>query len=245
MGKQTHLAEALGITVEELQEAYEEARLAAIDAAVEAGLITQEQADEMIIGGGFGKGGPRGFGHRGMEGQAGLIDFQALLAEALDISVEELQGAMEQARDAGIAQAIEEGLITQEQADQMQAFQELRNYIDKEALMAEALGISAEELEEARAGGETLSTLLEELDLTAVEVREALEAAHERAVAEAVADGVITQEQADQILSHKGFGFRGPGSGGPGFGGRGRRFGGGNGGFHPQFPFPNAPAEGA
>jgi hypothetical protein len=44
---QAYLADALGITVEELQAAQQQAQQAMIDAAVEAGAITQEQADLM------------------------------------------------------------------------------------------------------------------------------------------------------------------------------------------------------
>lgn len=45
---QAYLADALGITVEELQAAQQQAQQAMIDAAVEAGTITQEQADLML-----------------------------------------------------------------------------------------------------------------------------------------------------------------------------------------------------
>lgn len=44
-GQDTRLAEALGITTDELAEAREQAQAAAIAAAVEAGEITQEEAD--------------------------------------------------------------------------------------------------------------------------------------------------------------------------------------------------------
>jgi len=105
------LADALGITVEELQTAYQTARDAAIDQAVEQGLITQEQADEMKVWGSGGRGGLKGIG-QGRKGTTDVdaIDEQALLADALGITVEELQTARETANQAAIAQAVEKGL---------------------------------------------------------------------------------------------------------------------------------------
>jgi len=62
---QALLAEELGISVEELESAQQAAFEAAVAAAVDAGTITQEQADQILEGGGFpGRGfGRRGFGH--------------------------------------------------------------------------------------------------------------------------------------------------------------------------------------
>jgi hypothetical protein len=49
----------------------------------------------------------------------GDIDMQALLAEELGISVEELESAQQAVFEAAVAIAVDEGKITQEQADQM------------------------------------------------------------------------------------------------------------------------------
>lgn len=117
------LAAALDITVEELQAAYDTARTAAIQQAVEEGLLTQEQADDLLSNEG-------GVGHHGMFGfRGGSIDFNALLADALGISVEELEAAQQEAKSAVIAQAVEDGAITQEQADLMLAQDAVRPYV--------------------------------------------------------------------------------------------------------------------
>ncbi|KPK07960.1 MAG: hypothetical protein AMJ56_12515, partial [Anaerolineae bacterium SG8_19] len=200
------LANALGITVDDLAEAQEEARIAAIEQAVDAGLLTREQADQILEGNfgfrGFGMFGHHGFGHHGFGPLGGDgIDFDALLADALDISVEDLQAARDEAHAAAIAELVDGGYLTQEQADLMVARQALREYIDGDALMAEALGISPADLQAAREEGTSLS------------------------------DNVLTQEQADQILSSGGIGGRGF-SGPGGFGRHGGPGGfGGNGGF--------------
>jgi hypothetical protein len=76
----------------------------------------------------YGRGGMdmlHGFGMRGdMMG-----DHQEYLAEALGTTVEELQAAQEKAHAAMIAQAVEDGVITQEQADLMAAGQAFRAYM--------------------------------------------------------------------------------------------------------------------
>lgn len=199
----------LGITAEQLEAAKEEVKATAIAQLVADGVITQEQADQMAegegrFGGRFGgHGGPK-MGHFGHGDDA--IDHDALLAEALDITVEELQAAKDAAREAALADAIAEGDVTEEQAEQMRAMHVLRDYIDHEAILAGALGVTVEELQTAHEEG-TVRDLFEDLDRD--QVKEAMQAGFEAAVAEAVADGVITPEQADALESGEGFGGRG------------------------------------
>jgi hypothetical protein len=122
------LADALGITLEELQAAKEEARAAAIAQAVTDGLLTQEQADELLSGEG---------GFRGRPGyHLGNGDNKEFLAEALGISVEELEAAIDEVEAARLAAMVEAGIITQEQADMISAQRAVAGYIDREALQA-------------------------------------------------------------------------------------------------------------
>ena len=196
-----YLADALGITPEELQTAHENASQAALDQALSEGLITQEQYDMMVLRGfGF-------FGRGGMKapGGSGGIDFDALLAGELNISVETLQDAREQAADMAIEQAIADGKLTQEQADMIAARKALQDYIDMDALLTQSLGLNMEELRAAREAGKSFSDILAEQGMTSVEFRDALEAAHQAAIQQAVQDGVITAEQAEQFQD----GFRG------------------------------------
>jgi len=109
------LANALGISVDELEAAYQTAHDAALDQAVEAGLITQTQADEL-----HNKGFAFPFGGRwGDWLSQGGIDHDALLADALGISKEELQTTYTKAYEARIDQAVADGNLTQEEADLM------------------------------------------------------------------------------------------------------------------------------
>lgn len=138
------LAEAQGVDFAEVQAAMEAAHQEAVQEALAAGTITQEQADQMLERG-FGK---RGHGRHG--GKGGLLrteearaEMKETLAGALGITVEELEAAresgqrlseiaeangvdmadveatMKDAAKAQITQAVEDGTITQEQADQM------------------------------------------------------------------------------------------------------------------------------
>jgi hypothetical protein len=110
-----YLAKALGITVDELATAYQKANEAALAKAVEQGLITQTQADQLKANSTGKFFGGRGGGWL----NEGDIDFDALLAEALGISVEKLQAAQLEAGNAQIDQAVTDGQLTQEQADLM------------------------------------------------------------------------------------------------------------------------------
>jgi sulfur carrier protein ThiS len=152
---------------------------------------------------------------------------QALLAEALGIEVQELEAAQLAANEAAIQQLLGQGQLTEEQAELASAANRLKSYLDREAFVAEALGISVADLKAAVAEGQTLSDLLDEQGLDSANYRENLAAAEQAAIAQAVEDGVITQEQADQLQE------RGPGR----FG-----FGPGRGGFHPgEFFGPGVP----
>ena len=130
-------------------------------------------------------------------------------AEALGVSVEELETAMEQVKAEALQQALENGDITQEQYEQKLAMQALKDYIDRKALLADVLGISVEDLEAAKEAGQRLPELIDELGLDMETVKAEMEAAHEAAIQQAVVDGIITQEQAEQILSGEGPGFGG------------------------------------
>ncbi|MFO7682645.1 MAG: hypothetical protein R6X34_21620 [Chloroflexota bacterium] len=236
-----YLAEALGITAEELEAAQTAVRTAQMETAVAQaladGLITQEQADAILAG----EGQPFGMRGFGMErnGRLDQSDHKELLVAELGITVEELEAAQATAREAALAQALADGLITQEQIDMMAAAQALRDYIDHDAILAEALGVSAGEVTAAKDAG-TLRDLIQASGLTAEEIGAALQTAHETALAQAVADGVITQEQADSLQTMPGSGGLG-GMRGGGHGGNmpdgGMRGGGHHGGGFPGVPF--------
>jgi hypothetical protein len=107
------LATALGITVDDLTAAYQKANDAALADAVQKGLITQAQADELKTNGGafpFG-------GHGGDWLKKQGVDYDTQLAQALGITVDKLQAAYLQAFDASIDREVAAGKLTQDQGD--------------------------------------------------------------------------------------------------------------------------------
>lgn len=223
----SYLADALGISVEELQDARVQAKEAAIQQAVDEGLLTEEQADALRESDSLGTFGMRWFGLR-MHG-IGTPDpsaYETYLAEALGISVEKLEAARQAAHEAAIQAAIESGDLTQDQADLLLARQALRAVLDRQALTVEALGISVDQLQAYHDDGLRMSAILEEVGMTAAEFQEARQAAYEAAVSQAVSDGVITQDQADALQSGGAFGNGGFGGCEGMGGGRGGRGGG-------------------
>ena len=107
--------------------------------------------------------------------------------------------------------------------------------IDRDELhakLADALGLTVEEFEAAIESGETLSSLAEQANMTLEELQTLMQDFRAEALTQAVAEGTITQEQADQMLERMerkgercGGKFGGPG----GHGGRGGGFGKGEG----------------
>jgi len=129
----------------------------------------------------------RGMMENGRVG-GGIGVTQEALAAALGISTDDLQAAQSAALDKALEQAVAADLITQTQADLMKERSMpglgmhmgggFGGQIDFEALLAAELGITTDELQAART------------------------VAHTTAIADAVAAGDLTQEQADLMLAH-------------------------------------------
>lgn len=98
-----------------------------------------------------------------------------------------------------------------------------------EAALAEAMGVSVEDLEAAYADGKTMWDFAAEQGLTVEEFQTVMLEARKVAVKNMVDDGVLSQEQADWMLSRMQNRFGQGGAGGcPGMGGgfgRGGRWG--------------------
>ncbi|MBP6471969.1 MAG: hypothetical protein KBE23_16730 [Chloroflexi bacterium] len=144
----------------------------------------------------------------------------AALADALDMSVDELDMARQTARETLLTQAVADGRITQAQADEMANgnfsvrgyLGDLRQeYLPKEtvdAIIADALGLTVDDLTAARDAGQRLPEIAAQQGVELSAVQAALQAALADALQQAVADGRITQAQADDMLSHQGDWFR-------------------------------------
>jgi hypothetical protein len=154
----------------------------------------------------FGRGNYHGWDD-GFRGHGNSANDEAL-AEALGISLEQLQAARQKVYANRLAQAVEDGYLTQDQANTILAMEALKGYLDRTALIAQVLGISVDEFEAAHDDG-TLNDLL--ANITPAELQEKMQAAVETAVQQAVTDNAITQEQADLVLAQiqNGLQFRG------------------------------------
>ena len=88
-----------------------------------------------------------------MDVKGANLDQEKLLADALGISVEKLQAAEETAAKAELAQAVTDGRITQEQADQITAERALQKYISDKGFFKSAVesAVSAGVITQAQA----------------------------------------------------------------------------------------------
>ncbi len=109
---QQDLASALNVTLEQLQAAETSATTQALNEAVSTGLITQSQADQFL------QNSPIGYFDNDLPFLKGSsIDYNSLLASALGISTDQLQTARQTAYFAAIDLAVQNGRMTQAQAD--------------------------------------------------------------------------------------------------------------------------------
>ena len=197
----------------------------------------------------------------------------AQLLEANGQTVESFITATQAELDEYLAEAVSSGTLTQEQADRI-AENSLSNFEarlngtfegrgngggrgnlgqgnligeERNELLQEYTGLTQEEIKAALEGGSTLAELLEANGQTVESFNTAVQAQLETTLAEAVASGNLTQEQADQ-LSERAFSnlearlngtFEGRAfGGGQGFGGRSGR--GGNNAAPTEEATPNA-----
>jgi hypothetical protein len=128
------LASALGITTDQLGAAEKTANSEALAQAVSQGLITQAQADQLSANG-FDQ---RRFRDFGVFGPASSIDYNALLAKALNISPSQLQAAYQTAANTALDAQVANGNLTQAQTDAMKARNALANDSKFQAAMKSA-----------------------------------------------------------------------------------------------------------
>ena len=72
------------------------------------------------------------------------------------------------------------------------------------AALADALGMSLADFEAAIANGDTMATLALAQGVDLADLQAVMDAIHADAAAQAVADGLVTQEQVDWMQSHRG-----------------------------------------
>jgi len=163
--------------------------------------------------------------------------FKEAMAKALGISVEEYDAALDQAREEVLTKAVEEGSLTQEQADRIRERADEGfgpgmmggglgpgmmgrgmgrgmmgrglgfgmmgdSEISLLAVAADKLGMTVDELQTQLRDGKTVADLAKEKGVDLQTILDAFLAPRQEALSQAVADGKITQEQADQMLEN-------------------------------------------
>jgi polyhydroxyalkanoate synthesis regulator phasin len=153
-------------------------------------------------------------------------------AKRLGVSAAELEDALAKAEDAQLDEAVKDGKLTREQADELKKRREESGRVlgfpgggprfghhelggpgfggpgphfagpGPLGDVAKALGISERKLFSELRDGKTLAEVAKAHGKSLDEVRAAVKASAEDHIAEAVKDGKLTQEQADEILEH-------------------------------------------
>ena len=162
----------------------------------------------------MGRGGRHGSWSRGKWDMPRGFGLDAELAEALGISQEKLQAARETAILSSIQKAVDEGELAPKKAERMQARLKLRSYVDMQALAAQVVDMTPKQFKAALDEGKSPWDLLADKGLDPATAMGKFREAVKATLQQAIADGVVTQEQADDL-------FRGRGHRGGPFGRRG------------------------
>lgn len=142
------------------------------------------------------------------EGDGPLGTFLSKVAEKLGVSEDQLKTAIDEARTETIDEAVDEGLLTEEQAERMQEggfpfrgrpWHGPRHVHVMDAA-AQVLDMEKEELIEARQDGQSLAEIAEDQGMSAEQFTEALLDQVRPQLDELVADDKLTEEQAERIF---------------------------------------------
>ncbi len=138
--------------------------------------------------------------------------YEELLAQKLGISVDQLRAAQKAARDQMIDEAVAAGKITAEQAEKLKslplgAHPRLRGigrgvvHAIKDVLgaAAEVLGISRDDVIQNLRNGQSLADMATAKGLSTDQLKAGITQRVTADIQQAVADGKITQEQADRL----------------------------------------------
>jgi uncharacterized protein YidB (DUF937 family) len=143
------------------------------------------------------------------------------IAKEKGISLDTVSAALKQTISDALAKAVADGKMTQEEADKITAHLDkmVKGFIDHgppkpnpvEQLgelgidvpgeMATALGMTAEDLQKELKSGKTIEQIAKEKGISLDTVSAALKQTISDALAKAVADGKMTQEEADRVTS--------------------------------------------
>jgi polyhydroxyalkanoate synthesis regulator phasin len=141
-------------------------------------------------------------------------DFIAKLAANLGVGEDQVKDALEATKGQMVDEAVQKGELTQEQADKMKSGEGFGFFgvgpgrghgpDGNPEAMAGILGMTADELKAQLEAGQKIDAIVTAQGMTMDQFREKMDELRQAEIAKAVADGKMTQEQADQMLQHKG-----------------------------------------
>jgi polyhydroxyalkanoate synthesis regulator phasin len=142
------------------------------------------------------------------EGDGPIGSFLAKVADKLGVSEDELKGAIEEAKIESIDEAVAEGRLTEEQAERaresgfplrarFRGAGEHKGYVIEAA--AQVLDMSQEELKDELKDGNSLAEIVEAQGMTVDDFKAELLNQLQALLDSDVADGTLTQEQADRL----------------------------------------------
>ena len=172
------------------------------------------------------------------EREAAVLD---RAAQQLEVSPDELRDALGEALDAQLDEAVKEGRLTQEQADEIKRHRQEEGTVlglggpphhggpghrgpggpgghELFGDLADALGVSERRLHTQLRRGRTLAQIAKAAGKDVADVKAAVRAKAKDRLDAAVADGDLTRAQADEMLEHLGEHLDRLGQGGRGFG---------------------------
>jgi len=155
-------------------------------------------------------------------------NFVSKLAANLGVTQDQVTTALEATKQQMLDEAVQQGKITQEQADKIAAGKGFglgmfginhdkgqgRN-LDS---MASALGITTEQLKTEIQAGKKIQDIVTECGMTMEQFNQKMLELKKSEISQAVADGEMTQEQADKMLQRLEQGFNGQAFGNCGHG---------------------------
>ncbi|MCL6610595.1 MAG: YckD family protein [Peptococcaceae bacterium] len=150
----------------------------------------------------------------GQDGPALFGNFIAKFAANLGVDQDKVTAALEATKKQMLEEAVQQGRITQEQADRMAAnggpwFGGFGKNFDRKPGfkgrgfnedMAKALGLTQEQLKSEFDSGKRLPQIIEERGLTLEQFHQKMLEIKKESLSKAVSEGKLTQEQADKII---------------------------------------------
>lgn len=140
-------------------------------------------------------------------------EFVSKLAANLGVSQDKLSAALDTTKQQMLAEAVQQGRLTQAQADKIASRPGFFPFgfgrgkgpgfagvINQRNLVAQALGLTADQLQSKLQAGEKLPQIVTGQGMTMAQFQQKMLTLEQQALSQAVSQGKLTQDQANRIL---------------------------------------------